>query len=181
MPKSISCFQTNWLLWTKLDLRNWLVLSLYYLLKESFFHTVFFSQKYNVYHDNSSTDTGTDVIKRYVYFTRPVFTNKFRIVVKESADVISMILKILGQTASDHYSANPNMKPKESFQSKPSIILLHIQAANYTHNSWHYISRTKCLSAEYVFLIKIPLPWREVGVFWCAYCRCWTVHCLSLG
>lgn len=139
-------------------------------MKEGF-HSLHVSQKYNVYHDNSSTGNGTDVIKRYVYFTRPVFTNKFRIVVKEAADVISMILKILGQTASDHYSANPNMEPKESFQSKTSIyILLHIQAANYTHNSWwHYISRIKCFSAKYVFLIKIPLPWREVGVFWCAY------------
>jgi hypothetical protein len=110
------------------------------------------------------------VIKRYVYFTRPVFTNKFRIVVKESADVISMTLKILGQTASDHYSANPNMEPRESFQSKPSTyFLLHIQTANYAYNSWHYISRTTGFSAKYVFLIKIPLPWREVGVFWCAY------------
>ena len=96
-------------------------------LKESLlFHTLHVSQKYNVYHDNSPTGTDTDVIKRYVYFTRTVFTNKFRIVVKESADVISMILKILGQTASDHYSANPNMEPKESFQSKPSIISLYV-------------------------------------------------------
>ena len=91
-----------------------------------FIHSLHVSQKYNVYHDNSSNGTVTDMIKRYVYFTRPVFTNKFRIVVKEAADVISMILKILGQTASDHYSANPNMEPKESFQSKPSIISLYV-------------------------------------------------------
>ena len=84
------------------------------------FHSLCVFQKYNVYYGNSSTSTVTDVIKRNIYFTKPVFTNKFRIVVKESADIISAILKILGQTASDHYSANPNMEPRESFQSKPN-------------------------------------------------------------
>ena len=64
------------------------------------------------------------MIQRNVYFTKPVFTNKFRIVVKESAVIISAILKILGQTASDHYSANPNMEPRESFQSKPNEYII---------------------------------------------------------
>ena len=89
-----------------------------------FIHSLHVSQKYNVYHDNSSTGNVTDVIKRNVYFTKPVFTNKFRIVVKESSDIISATLKILGQTASDHYSANPNMEPRESFQSKPNRYFL---------------------------------------------------------
>ena len=105
----------------KLDLSNWLVFLLNYL-KKKFLQSLCVFQKYNVYYDNSSTVT--DVIQRNVYFTKPVFTNKFRIVVKESADIISAILKILGQTASDHYSANPNMEPRESFQSKPNEYII---------------------------------------------------------
>ena len=119
-----------------MDLNNWLVFPLHYLEK-SFFSFFIFFQEYNVYYGNSSTGTITDLIKRDVYFTRPVFTNKFRIVVKESADVISMTLKILGQTASDQYSANPNMELRETFQSETVFPELKVSQPNMFFLSRH--------------------------------------------
>lgn len=62
-----------------------------------------------------------DEISKTVYLTEPYFTNKFRIVVIDAAIEMSVKIDVLGQTAEDRYSSNPNMEPNEFTESKSKV------------------------------------------------------------
>ena len=71
---------------------------------------------FNVFYGDDMTNL-PEIIERKIIWPTPVFTNKFRIMVLDSAELINLNMEILGQRTEDRYDSNPNMDYIETYDS----------------------------------------------------------------